>query len=71
MNNHLPTRRLWLVLAAVFVAVEVYALANGVPGDTLSGVIGPWIQAHPARGLLLIVTLSWLAWHWLRDTAYR
>ncbi len=30
MNNHLPTRRLWLILAAAFVAVEVYALANGV-----------------------------------------
>lgn len=54
----------WAILVGLVVAVEVWALFNDAPGDTLSEAIRAWASAHWARRVVALAVLAWLAWHW-------
>lgn len=61
----------WIALIVALVALEVYALVNHSPGDTLSGLIWRTIQrvtgGDRKRALAVAVGITavglWLAWH--------
>lgn len=61
---HVP-RVAWLVLVAVFLAFEGFALTNDVPGDTFSDLVWTLLAAAPLLSVPLVAFLGWLAWHFV------
>ena len=64
---------LWLLWIAAFFAIEVPALRNKTPGDTLSEHVWKWFAVKDAnrKGLTrlrrwgLLAFLAWLSFHFL------
>lgn len=63
-----PLLAIWLALLGAPLAYELLALANAIPGDTLSEQMVPALMAHDWLwwvGLLAWLAFSaWLTWHW-------
>lgn len=60
--------RLWITLLAIGLLVELWALFNGKPGDTLSERTRAWFQVHKRPGWALfavawIAFSAWFFWH--------
>lgn len=61
----------WVALLLALVALEVYALVNHSPGDTLSGLIWRVLQRVTggdrrrslAVAAVIVAVGLWLAWH--------
>lgn len=50
----------WILWGIIGVAMELFALFNGVPNDTLTGTI---TSAVP--GWMVYAGLGWLGWHFM------
>lgn len=61
----------WWAWVLGFVVLELVALLNGTPGDTLSGLVQALIADYPWTASLFAAGLGWLTWHWLVDDRSR
>lgn len=52
-----------LSLAVVFFSLELPAVANDIPGDTLSEVIWYWMGSHPIASAFISLVFVWIAVH--------
>lgn len=66
----------WALWISAFFAIEIPAIANKKPGDTLSEHVWSWfaIKGKPtgwrARRLVLLAFLAWLSLHFLTGGAF-
>lgn len=61
----------WLVWIAAFGLLELAAITNDVPGDTLSGLIQTMVRAYPLTSVVVGAGLVWLTYHLLLDKRQR
>lgn len=61
---HRSYNRIWSVLLALAIWVEVIGILRPKKGDTLSEWVWAHLQPHWWGRMLFMPLLTWLVWHW-------